>query len=238
MIRMRYVLIPAALLLACTAQAGERSRTINAGGGSVEVRHQGETPVNGSGQRIRQARAAGDFSRVIVDDALDAEIAIGPRAAIEIEGDDNLVGRIRTDAESGVLHLRVEGSYRVRQPMVARITLPRLAGVDLRASGGARIRGLTGGTLALVTSGSGDFHADGEVDDLSLEIRGSGTAELDRLRARAARIVINGSGDVHAHVTDALTATVNGSGSIFYGGHPRQVSDQVNGSGRIAPAAR
>ncbi len=230
------LLIPAVLLVACPAQAGSRERTGTRNDGAVEVRFNGETPVEGSGHRIRQKRPAGAFTHVIVDGALDAEIAIGPRTAIELEGDDNLIDRIRTDARDGTLHLSVEGSYRVRQSLIARITVPRLEGVDLRASGDVRLTGLDGGRLALAGQGSGSFRAGGRVDEVDVRIQGSGDADLERLRARSARVVINGSGNVHAQATEAMAATVNGSGNITYSGRPRQVSEDVNGSGNIRAA--
>lgn len=227
------------LPLAATSAAGAAAldRTVNVSRDhSIEVRYGREAPEEGSGNRIRQARSADDFTSVIVDDALDAEITIGPRFAVELEGDDNLIGRIRAETTDGVLHLQVEGGYRVRQSMVARITLPSLAGVDLRTSGNARIGGLQGGRLALATSGSGSFRADGRVDEVAVRIQGSGDAELGSLRARNARVVINGSGDVRAFASDALIATVNGTGNVTYAGNPRQVSEDVNGTGSISPA--
>jgi hypothetical protein len=235
---MRHLLISSVMLLACSVPAGSRERIVNTNRESgIEVRYQDETPEDGSGRRIRQARAAGNFTRVIVDDALDAEIVIGPRAAIEFEGDDNLIDRIRADARDGVLHLRVEGSYRVRQPMIARITVPRIEAVDLRASGDVRLDGLNGGRLALAGQGSGSFRADGRVDEVDVRIQGSGDADLERLRARSARVVINGSGNVRVQATEAMAATVNGTGDITYSGRPRQVSEDVNGTGSIRAAA-
>lgn len=223
------------LLLGGSALAGAPGRVVNVDDDrAVSVLYDGERPVDGSGNRVTQARPAGDFTRIIADDAMDVEIRIGPSAAIELEGDDNLIGRIRTDADKGVLHLRVEGSYRVRRPMVARITMPRLERVDLEASGDARITGLDGGRLALVGSGSGSFDAEGRVDSVDVSIEGSGDANLEDLRAAAARIEIDGSGNARANVTDSLVATVNGTGDILYRGAPRSVVQDVNGTGRIS----
>ena len=250
---MRTLLLATSLLLACSAnakrpdegpgQAGERlagnsgdsGRVVNAGSDQgIMVMYDGREPVRGSGNRIRQTRPAGSFTRVIADDAMAVEIRIGPSASIELEGDDNLIDLIRTDAERGTLHLRVRGGYRVRRPMLARITVPRLERLELEASGDGRISGLNGGQLALASFGSGSFIAEGQVDALDLRIQGSGDADLERLRAREARLLINGSGDASAHVTDTIVATVNGTGDIIYRGSPRNVTEDVNGTGRIA----
>lgn len=227
-------LLLAPLLFACSANAGEPDRIVNVDQDrGIAVIYDGGTPELGSGIRVRQARQAGEFTRIVVDDALDAEIAIGPRASIELEGDDNLIGRIRTDAQDGTLHLRVRGGYRVRRPMTARIVVPRLEQVDLEASGDAQIVGLDGGRLVLAGHGSGSFEAAGRVDELEVRIQGSGDADLDQLRAAEARISINGSGNARAHVTDTVIATVNGTGNIVYRGEPRNVTEDVNGTGRI-----
>ena len=203
----------APLLLAWTAAAGASGQTVTTSEDDISVIYRGETPEQGSGNRVRQPRPAGRFTKVIADDALDVEISIGPDFAIELEGDDNLIDRIRTDAENGTLHLQVRGSYRVRRPMLARITMPRLDRVDLEASGGARISGLQGGRLALAGHGSGSFDVDGAVDQV--EVR------------------VNGSGNARAHVVDAIDATLNGTGQIVYRGRPRRVSENVNGTGAI-----
>lgn len=233
---MRTLLI-APLLLACTAASAASDRVVLVDNDrDISVIYGNRTPDQGSGNRVRQTRPAGQFTNVIADDALDVEIAIGSRAAIELEGDDNLIGRIRTEAENGTLHLTVRGGYRVRRPMVARITMPRLDRVDLEASGDARISGLDGGRLALAGHGSGSFVAAGRVDRLDVVIQGSGNAELADLRAREARIRINGSGDARAHVVDTIVATVNGTGEIVYRGTPRNVTEDVNGTGAIRRA--
>lgn len=254
---MRTLLIASILLVACSANAegpdqaldpgnneglermaGKREgpdRVVNAGSDrGIFVSYGDEEPVQGSGNRVRRMRPAGAFTRVIADDAMDVEIRIGAQSSIEIEGDDNLVDRIRTDATRGTLHLRVRGGYRVRRPMIARITMPRLDRLDLEASGDGRISGLGGGSLALASFGSGSFTAEGRVDSLELRIQGSGDADLENLRAREARILINGSGDASAHVTDTIVATVNGTGEIVYRGEPRNVTEDVNGTGSIS----
>lgn len=230
---MRLVLI-ASLLAACSVASSAADRVVNVDNDrGIAVTYGSSTPDQGSGNRVRQTRPAGAFTRVIADDALDVEIAIGPRAGIELEGDDNLIDRIRTDAEDGVLHLRVRGGYRVRRAMVARITMPRLDRVDLEASGDARISGLDGGQLALAGHGSGSFDVDGAVDAVDVRIQGSGDVDLEGLRAREARILINGSGNARAYVLDTIVATVNGTGDIVYRGAPRNVSEDVNGTGAI-----
>lgn len=230
---MRQLLI-APLLFACSAATGASDRVVNVDNDrEITVIYGNRTPDRGSGVRVRQARPAGRFTNVIADDALDVEIVIGPNPAIEIEGDDNLIDRIRTDAENGTLHLQVRGGYRVRRPMVARITMPRLDRVDLEASGDARISGLAGGRLALAGHGSGSFDVDGAVDAVEVRIQGSGNADLEDLRAGEAIILINGSGDARAHVVDTIVATVNGTGEIVYRGTPRNVTEDVNGTGAI-----
>lgn len=229
---MRHLLI-APLLLACTAAAGAADRTVTTNDDDISVIERGQTAETGSGNRVRQARPAGSFTNVIADDAMDVEITIGPRFAIELEGDDNLIDRIRTDAENGTLHLRVRGSYRVRRPMLARVTMPRLERVNLEASGDARVSGINGGRLNLIGQGSGSFDVDGAVDEVEVHINGSGNADLDGLRAREAHILINGTGDARAHVVDGIYAKVNGTGRILYRGRPRRVTEEVNGTGAI-----
>ena len=90
-----------------------------------------------------------------------------------------------------------------------------------------------GGRLARRATARARSPLEGGVDAVEVRIQGSGDADLESLRAPEARILINGSGNASAHVTDTIIATVNGTGEIVYRGEPRNVTEDVNGTGSV-----
>ena len=249
---MRILLFATTLLLACSANAehpheagqgrGRRRRPGRPGrsrpghrGPLRGPRRRSGAPATASARRA----PAGNFTRVIADDALDVEIRIGAA------GEHRARGRRQSDRPDP--H-RCRARHAASAGSAAAIMCAGRwwrgsrcrgsSGVDLEASGDARISGLNGGSLALAGYGSGSFVAEGSVDALDIRIQGSGDANLEDLRAREARILINGSGDASAHVTDTIIATVNGTGEIVYRGEPRNVTEDVNGTGRISRRKR
>jgi len=213
-------------------------RPVRTSSTTLSVQRDDEPMLQGSGRVVRQVRPAGDFAAIEVSDAIAVEITLGNAHRLEVEADDNLIGRITTRAEDGVLRLGMTGSYRTHFIPTVRLTVPAIERIDLQTSGDARIRGLRGGRLRLTSNGSGSFIAEGWVDTVSAAFSGSGGAELTGLRAENVDVTINGSGRAAVNATRRLTATLNGSGQVIYGGNPETVETQVNGSGSISPAGR
>jgi Putative auto-transporter adhesin, head GIN domain len=75
--------------------------------------------------------------------------------------------------------------------------------------------------------------ASGTVARLGVSLGGSGDAQLGQLVARDVRAVLNGSGRIAVHATNTLQASVPGSGTIVYSGHPAHVTTSITGSGAI-----
>jgi hypothetical protein len=226
------------VLGAASSVALAQPRPVHTSSTTLSVQRDDEPMVQGSGRVVRQVRPAGEFAAIEVGDSITIEVAIGGARTIEVEADDNLIGRITTRTEGGVLRLGMIGSYRTHFIPTVRLTVPAIERIDLQTSGNARILGLRGGRLRLTSNGSGRFIADGWVEHVSAAFSGSGGAELADLRAEDVEIVIDGSGRAAVNVTRRLTATLNGSGQVIYSGNPESVETQVNGSGSISPAGR
>lgn len=87
--------------------------------------------------------------------------------------------------------------------------------------------------LTVESRGSGDIGLSGTSARLDASVSGSGELEAGRLEAQDADVNLSGSGDVRVTVTGALTGSVNGSGSLVYGGSPASVDVSDNGSGDV-----
>ncbi|MFH0884062.1 MAG: head GIN domain-containing protein [bacterium] len=83
-------------------------------------------------------------------------------------------------------------------------------------------------------SGSGDVKLTGTATSLRTGISGSGSIDASALQVKEADVRISGSGSIRVNVSDELTGTISGSGSLWYKGRP-YVDVSTPGSGSVRP---
>ena len=110
---------------------------------------------------------------------------------------------------------------------------------DLKAlvsgSGDLFIRRLTAEAAEFVVTGSGDLRITegGHIDEVEVSVIGSGDADLDDLSTDLAEVNVVGSGSVDmGEVRKALSASILGSGDVYYSGDP-VVDKTAFGSGEV-----
>lgn len=210
--------------------------------------------IDGSGKIVVDARTVPAFDRVSVEDEFDVEVAVGPAAAVEVTGDDNLLPHVRTEVRGGTLHVETDRDLDPTDRIRVRVATSSLRGLASSGSSNVHATGVRATVFEARVSGSSDVAADGDFGDLSASISGSGkirlrgtgdsidalisgsgALDLAGLEVRAARVRVSGSGDAILHARESLAASVSGSGSVRYHGDPR-VKSTVSGSGSVHPA--
>ena len=193
--------------------------------------------TQGSGHAISQTRAVGPFTAVQLAGSNNVTIHIGGRRQVVVHADDNLVGRVTTRVQAGLLVIgNVPGSFTTSAPMSVEVTAPTLDALTLSGAGTISATGIKAPILKVTIPGSGTFMATGAVTRLTVDIAGSGTAQLDGLVAENAEATVSGSGSILLDVTNRLEAAVSGSGAIIYSGAPAHVTTNVTGNGAVVPA--
>lgn len=192
----------------------------------------------GTGPVQTQQRQVGDFNAIDVEGATRLEITVGSPAAVEVEGRERFVDRLQTEVRDRTLHvtatrkdwLTIGTSPRV----TVRIRLPSLASLDVRGGNDVQLTGLTGGDTRIHLEGASNLNGSGHLEGLDVFMAGAGHADLAGLIARSAKVTVAGVGNVTVHAEEALDATMNGVGAIFYLGNPHQVNTHMNGLGTIS----
>ncbi|HEY9468077.1 MAG TPA: DUF2807 domain-containing protein [Propionibacteriaceae bacterium] len=87
--------------------------------------------------------------------------------------------------------------------------------------------------LSTDISGSAAITASGTADDQDLKISGSGRFEAEQLRSKTVKVDMSGSGIVSVYASDVLDIHMSGSGTLTYTGDPKQVTQQISGSGKL-----
>ena len=192
------------------------------------------------------------FGRVVV--------ASGTEPKVEVEAEEDLLSRVRTEVEGGVLVvglrwwlgalLRVpelgEVEVRVTVPELRAVRLSgagqvRSAGVlsvkdlELRLSGAGRVRlDLEARRVDARLSGAGAVELSGTAEELDIRLSGAGAVQAERLTARRVQIRASGAGECRVQATETLEVEVSGAGSVRYRGKPR-IESRITGVGRLSP---
>jgi hypothetical protein len=186
----------------------------------------------------------------------------GDACGLEIEGDPDVVPKVRSEVRDGTLLLEVGENWLDRltsglllvanRPLKYTVTLPSLSAVAVSGSGDVRGEGwsgerlklrvsgqsemdltrLTYGALDLVVSGRGKIRLSGTADETRCTISGSADIEAGGLAAHTAQIKVAGQGNVELRVSDRLDVRIAGLGNVKYHGDPT-VKQVISGAGSV-----
>lgn len=210
--------------------------------------------IVGSGRAATEERAVSGFHAIAVSVPGRVELVQGPDEGMTLTADDNVLARIATNVDRGVLRIRFRRGVPVRTRTPIHLVV-RARGVDsISIAGAVRLeaRMLEGDRIAIALAGSADAmlpavaareldlrtsghcHAmlGGKAERFVLGITGAGEINAARLEAREASVRVAGSAQVAAWVLRSLEARVTGSGAVRYFGDPR-VEKRVIGSGVV-----
>jgi hypothetical protein len=185
----------------------------------------------GAGPMVERPRPVGDAVRSLrISSSIDVRVVHGDRPAAVVRAGRDVIGRVVTETEDGVLRIAVRdrGIVIGADPLAhvsVRVELPSVRDVEVDGSAGVDLAGLRARTLMFRVRGTGDLRARGRVGRLVTDIRGAGDAHLARLHARTARVSVRGTADIDVSVARRLAVTVRGAGDITYHGDPVVTSD-------------
>lgn len=193
---------------------------------------------NDSGPVVSERRDVAPFESIVMEGAAKLEITVGERPSLEVSGHEKAVARVQTRVEDNTLHIKGRARDWVikndSSRLTIKITLPRLQALRLQGGNDVRLAGLSGGETTIRAEGAANIDGHGHLDQLTVRMSGAGHADLSRLVTSEAKVTVDGVGSVVVNARDALDATMNGVGAIFYTGSPSRVSTRMNGLGTIA----
>ena len=114
------------------------------------------------------------------------------------------------------------------------VTAPNVDSFRMAGSGDLTVERYDRPTISVMIDGSGDVKVDGKAGKLELRINGSGDAELEGLEVADANLDIAGSGDASVGPTGEAVVSIAGSGDVIFTRRPKNVQQNVNGSGDVS----
>ena len=165
----------------------------------------------------------------------------GEKQKVEVEAEEDLLARVRTEVQGGVLvvGLRWWLGALLRMPELnevqVRVTVPMLRSVKLSGAGQVRSEGaLSAEDLELQLSGAGRLALEVKARRVETRLSGAGAVRAERLATRRVRIQASGAGECRVQASETLEVELSGAGSVRYLGKPR-IESRITGVGRLFP---
>ena len=239
-----YLFLAVVLSIGCsgTLHLGDSSKTI--------------TP---SATNSTEERTVSGFSGIDIRSFGRVFLTQGDSESLVIEGRDNLVPLVKTNVRNGVLVIEMDANIDVfhkdmQELLTFTITLKDLNSLDVSGLAGIEMNTLSTSSLDVNMSGAGQLQlwelaADevsinlsglgqveiaGEVSHANIDISGAGEVKAPDLKCQTAEVNIPGLGSATVWVTDTLTGSISGGGSVSYYGNPTTNTDST-GLGSFKP---
>jgi hypothetical protein len=161
-------------------------------------------------------------------------VRVGQPQQVLVRADDNLLDQVVTEVHAGVLVVSDRGNFTSRSPMSVVVTVPSLRSATLSGTGQLVVTDVAANAFTARLPGTGTLVASGRAASVDASVAGDGAMRLESLLATDATVTVGGTGSVMIHVTESLNATVSGTGSIVYTGHPESVTKTITGMGSVS----
>ncbi len=217
----------------------------------------GKTPrtIQASNTFASEDRPVSGFHAIAISTVGNVLLSQGEEESLTIQGSDNVIPLIKTTVVNGVLEIKTDEPLnivgmqgknnltfilKVKQldgitvSGVAQVNMDQLAApsLDLTLSGAGKVnlQMISGMSLKVTVSGVGDVTLSGIYRTAEFVISGAGPLNAADLRLQTADVKVSGVGSVTLWVTDRLTGTISGGGSVSYYGNP-QADTSTSGVG-------
>jgi hypothetical protein len=191
--------------------------------------------TRGSGQITSESRQVSGFSKVELSGSGELTIEQTGTESLTISAEENLLPKLTSEVSGDTLVLRSTSNAKIipTQPIKYSLTVKDLSGLAVSGSGSVTMSKLATVALSTNISGSGAVTASGTADQQDLKISGSGRYQAEQLTSKTVKVDMSGSGVASVHASDALDLHMSGSGTLTYTGDPKQVTQQISGSGKV-----
>ncbi|MDQ3798178.1 MAG: DUF2807 domain-containing protein [Acidobacteriota bacterium] len=189
--------------------------------------------VKGSGNIQIQKREVSDFSSVETGGAINVDIVAQRDFSVEVEADDNLLERIRTEVRGDTLKIYTEGSISTRNPIRVRIAMPQIESLDISGASNGTLTNVKNESLTIDASGASKIRIDGETGDLNVDLSGASRLDAENLRAENVTVEASGASSAIVAALNDLRAEASGASNIRYTGEPRNVKKNTSGASSV-----
>ena len=192
--------------------------------------------VKGSGKRAIEKREVPSFTSISLDGAYNVYVACQQSLSLEIEADENILPLLRAEVSNNVLRIKSTQNYSSSEPVVVKISVPNIEGLNVNGAGKIEITGMKNDRFEIDSSGAATISVSGNTK--VVDIDSSGAAKIDALRLHASRAIVDSKGvsQIEIVVVDQLDVTISGQSRVTYDGDP-VINKTIHGPGKLEKKA-
>jgi len=209
--------------------------------------------LQGEGPVVEEVVSIDTFDEIELERKAEVYLKQASEQKVTIEAPKNIIDLLLTEVSGGTWNIDFSRCPKTEEPIRIYIETNDIQEITVDGSGKIFSDGLIESNELVLSingsglinlnlmvkelkteiSGSGDVNLIGETKLHKIEINGSGDIAAYDLISDESEIEINGSGNVKVNVSYALDVDINGSGDVYYKGNVKEISSQVNGSGKL-----
>ena len=189
--------------------------------------------IHGNGSIKTESRNVPAFEEIQCDGSYAVDVKCRGEQSLTIETDENLLPHIKTEVHDGELHIFTKGNLDPTDEIRLHICTPHLSGFSINGSASGTVDSIHDESFAMHINGSSKISLSGNTKESKITINGSGKVGAFELASEEVKVRINGSGNVHLAASSSLDVSIQGSGKVSYKGEPKEVHQEVNGSGSV-----
>lgn len=190
------------------------------------------SPVTGSGRLATESRPVQDFTAVAVSAGGHLIIEQTGLESLEVTAEDNVLPLVRSETRNGrlVLGFPPDVSVTVTRPILFRLTVRELTGIEASGASRVELRGLASPELTLRLSGASRLSATGSVARAWLALSGASRCQAPGLESRVITADLSGASHALVRATDFLEVNASGASFLEYLGSPALSASVSGGS--------
>ncbi|CAG2157440.1 hypothetical protein LMG31506_06014 [Cupriavidus yeoncheonensis] len=189
--------------------------------------------VKATGPVVSQRRPLPAFHGIDMMLSAEATYRFAPEPGITLSAQSDILSKIRTTVEGGILTIAADGSFSTDKPIRLLVEGPQLSRAVISGSGKLVANGLHVDAVMLDVSGSGSIAADGTANEVRATVSGAGSVEAVNLRARSLSADVSGAGLVSAYASESAEVALSGAGHVRVSGNPARRAVDRTGAGSV-----
>ena len=214
--------------------------------------------IVGSGKTVTVEKDLSGFSKVAASSAFRVDISQSDGYGVAITVDEKVVPYLDVVVQGDTLRIALQSGLSLTGatgPLEAKVTMPKLTGLDLSGASRAIIGGFKSGER-LDAELSGASRLDGEIEagdvrfqlsgasretlsgkgqKMALEASGASQANLEQFAVAEATVGLSGASQATVNVAGTLDADLSGASTLRYTGNPTMGSVESSGASTIRP---
>lgn len=214
--------------------------------------------IKGNGQIKKETREVSNYTSLTSQGSMDVQITYGNSNSVVVEGDENLLPYIETSVENSKLTIKSKKNVNLKSTskIIVRVSMTKINSLQLSGSGNINGSGAftSDGKTDIGVSGSGNLKLDfdsfkdldlsvsgsgnidlksSETNSINAKVSGSGNIDCSSISSKDVEAKLSGSGNIKVYANNSIDAKISGSGNVYYKGNAQNISQKVNGSGKV-----